>query len=52
MQNRDVFSPALSMRAWLNPDSESDVKYIADENATLESEQASEQDAASHSSTD
>ena len=33
MQDRDVFSPELSIRAWLNPDSESDVKYIVDEEA-------------------
>ncbi len=29
MQNRDHFSPALSIRAWVNPDSEPDVTYIA-----------------------
>ena len=45
MQNRDVFSPALSIRAWLNPDSEADVKYVADEDGGEETEPASEQTA-------
>lgn len=31
LQNRDYFSPALSIRAWINPDSEVDVKYIEEE---------------------
>lgn len=45
MQNREVFSPALSIRAWLNPDSEEDVKYVAEEERTqeLETEPASEE---------
>ena len=31
LRHREHFSPALSIRAWINPDSEPDVKYIADE---------------------
>ena len=33
MQNRDRFSPLLSLRAWFNPDSEPDVKYLSEEAA-------------------
>ena len=30
MQERTHFAPVLSIRAWLNPDSEPDVKYVAE----------------------
>ncbi len=30
MQNRNYFSPELVFRAWLNPDSEPDVKYVVE----------------------
>ena len=33
MQDRNVFSPALSIRAWINPDTEPDVKYVIDPEA-------------------
>ena len=31
MQDRERFSPALSHRAWFNPDSEPDVTYVNEE---------------------
>lgn len=31
LQERNHFSPALSIRAWINPDSEPDVRHVADE---------------------
>lgn len=31
MDRRDHFSPVLSIRAWLNPDSEPDVQYVEEE---------------------
>ena len=37
MQDRNRFSPLLSLRAWFNPDSELDVQYLAEE----ETEEAS-----------
>ena len=30
MENRDVFSPELSIRVWINPDSEPDVIYVVE----------------------
>ncbi len=35
--DREYFSPALSLRAWINPDSEPDVLYV-EESARLENE--------------
>jgi len=29
--DRDRFSPSLTVRAWINPDSEPDVKYVEEE---------------------
>ncbi|KAB8141221.1 hypothetical protein F8S13_20695 [Chloroflexia bacterium SDU3-3] len=31
MADREHFSPLLSIRAWLNPDSETDVRYVAED---------------------
>lgn len=30
MEDRNHFSPVLTIRAWLNPDSEPDVQYVAE----------------------
>ena len=36
MQDRNTFSPLLTMRAWFNPDSEPDVTYVAEEEPVAE----------------
>jgi hypothetical protein len=35
--NRSGFSPVLCFRAWMNPDSEADVRYVTEEQGTAES---------------
>ena len=40
MQDRSHFSPILTFRAWLNPDSEPDVTYVAEEASPPDTEAA------------
>jgi hypothetical protein len=42
LRNRNHFSPELSIRAWINPDSEPDVKYVVDDEEQEETTQANE----------
>jgi len=38
MQDQDHFSPALSIRAWLNPHSEPDVTYVPEDAGEYQTE--------------